>query len=146
MLRLLMRTLRNLYTDFTQLLSQAETISGLCLRTYMLTNLVMRYPGFAVPLMFASNLLKGMIMLSPNQTSRLMAGLPIHPLYTYGTHLNFWLGGTKIFFFWGGRTLEKKFHWNQKNPLGHKLTHFKCFKDKIKLSDQRLSKLRWNFF
>ena len=60
-LRLCMRTLLKRYTDFTQLLIQDETISGLCLRTYVLTNLVMRYPGFAVPLMFASNLLKGMI-------------------------------------------------------------------------------------
>ena len=50
-----------IYTDFMQLLTQDETISGLCLHTYTLTNLVIRYPGFAVPLMFASNLLKGMI-------------------------------------------------------------------------------------
>ena len=37
-------------------------IHGLCPRTYALTNLVMRYPGFVVPLMLVSNLLKGMII------------------------------------------------------------------------------------
>ena len=58
-LRLRTRTLHKRYTDFTQQFTQDETISGLCPRTYALTNLVMRYPGFAVPLMFASNLLKG---------------------------------------------------------------------------------------
>ena len=47
---------------FTQLLTQDETISGLCPRTYAHTNLVMRYPGFVVYLMFASNLRKDMII------------------------------------------------------------------------------------
>ena len=55
LLRVRTWTLRKLYTDFTQLLTQDETISGHCPRTYALPNLVMRYPGFAVPLMFASN-------------------------------------------------------------------------------------------
>ena len=54
-LRLRTRTLRKRYTDFTQLLTQNKTISGLCSRNYALTNLVMKYPGFAVPLIFASN-------------------------------------------------------------------------------------------
>ena len=38
-LRLCMRTLHKWYTDFMQLLIQDETISGLCLSTYALTNL-----------------------------------------------------------------------------------------------------------
>ena len=56
-LRLHTGMLRIRYADLTQPVTQDETILGLC----TLTNLVMRYPGFAVPLMFASNLLKGMI-------------------------------------------------------------------------------------
>ena len=50
--------MRKRYTDFTQLLPQDVTISGLCPRSYALTNLVMRYSGFGVPLMLASDLLK----------------------------------------------------------------------------------------
>ena len=57
-LRLRTQTLRKRYSDFTQLLTQDEVISGLCPHTFRLTNLVMRYPGFGIPLMFASNLLK----------------------------------------------------------------------------------------
>ena len=55
------RTLCIRYADFTQPLTQDDTISGLCPRSYSLTNLVMRYSRFAVPLMFVWNLLKGMI-------------------------------------------------------------------------------------
>ena len=60
-LRLHTWTLHKQYKDFTQLLTQDETISSLWQRTYVLTNLVTRYPGFAVPLMFASKLHKGTI-------------------------------------------------------------------------------------
>ena len=52
--------IRRVYADTDP---RGKQLRSLFVRVLVLTNLAMRYPGFAVPLMFASNLLKGMIKM-----------------------------------------------------------------------------------